>query len=58
MFFNPIFRMKIEITTHSGVSSYDFKTDEVTLTEAIKQIEILLLLSGYCFDGELEIVRK
>jgi len=49
--------MKIEITHYGHKASYEFGQEDVTLEDLLYHLEKLLKLTGYNFDGELEIVK-
>jgi hypothetical protein len=50
--------MKIEITHYGNIASYEFGHDDVTLEDLVYHLDKLLKLTGYHFDGELEIVKE
>ena len=50
--------MKIEITSYGNKSTYEFDHDDVTLDDLVYHLDKLLKLTGYTFDGELEIVNE
>jgi hypothetical protein len=49
--------MKIEITHYGHKASYEFDHEDVTLDDLLYHLDKLLKLTGYTFDGELEIVE-
>ena len=49
--------MKIEITHYGSKASYDFDREDVELDDLIYHIEHLIRLTGYNFNGTLEIVN-
>ncbi len=49
--------MKIEITHYGHKSSYEFEHEDVTLEDLLYHLERLIRLTGYSFDGTLEIVN-
>jgi hypothetical protein len=49
--------MKIEITHYGHKASYEFDHEDVDLDDLVYHIEKLIRLTGYSFDGELEIVK-
>jgi transcriptional antiterminator len=50
--------MKIEITHYGHKASYEFEHDDVTLEDLLYHVERVIRLTGYEFDGNLEIVNK
>ena len=50
--------MKIEITHYSNKASYEFGHEDVTLEDLLYHIEHLIKLTGYAFEGKLEIVNE
>jgi len=50
--------MKIEITQYGHKSTYEFEHEDVTLDDLVYHLDKLLKLTGYTFDGELEIVNE
>lgn len=50
--------MKIEITHYESKASYEFDHEDVTLDDLLYHLDKLLKLTGYTFDGELEIVNE
>ena len=50
--------MKIEITHYGHKASYEFEHDDVDLEDLIYHIEKLIRLTGYEFNGRLEIVNE
>ncbi len=50
--------MKIEITHYGHKASYEFEHDDVDLEDLIYHIEKLIRLTGYEFNGRLEIVKE
>jgi len=50
--------MKIEITHYGHKASYEFDNDDVDLEDLIYHIEKLIRLTGYEFNGRLEIVKE
>jgi hypothetical protein len=50
--------MKIEITHYGHKASYEFDNDDVDLEDLIYHIEKLIRLTGYEFNGRLEIVNE
>lgn len=50
--------MKIEITHYGHKASYEFENEDVTLDDLVYHLDKLLKLTGYTFDGELEIVNE
>jgi hypothetical protein len=50
--------MKIEITQYGCKASYDFDREDVTLEDLVYHLDKLLKLTGYHFDGSLEIVNE
>lgn len=50
--------MKIEITHYGHKASYEFDNDDVDLEDLIYHIEKLIRLTGYEFNGTLEIVKE
>ena len=50
--------MKIEITHYGHKSTYEFEHDDVDLEDLIYHIEKLIRLTGYEFNGRLEIVKE
>lgn len=50
--------MKIEITQYGHKASYEFDHEEVDLEELIYHLEKLIRLTGYHFDGTLQIVNE
>lgn len=51
-------KMKIEITHYGHKASYEFEHEDVTLDDLVYHLDKLLKLTGYTFDGELEIVNE
>jgi hypothetical protein len=49
--------MKIEITHYGHKASYEFDHEDVTLEDLLFHLDKLLKLTGYSFDGELEISK-
>ncbi len=49
--------MKIEITHYGHKASYEFEHEDVTLEDLIYHVEKLIKLTGYDFNGTLEIVK-
>jgi len=49
--------MKIEITHYGNKASYEFEHEDVELEDLIYHIEQLIRLTGYHFDGTLEIIK-
>ncbi len=49
--------MKIEITQYGHKSTYEFEHDDVDLEELLFYIERVIRLTGYEFNGTLEIVK-
>jgi transcriptional antiterminator len=50
--------MKIEITHYGHKSSYEFEHEDVTLEDLVYHLDKLLKLTGYHFEGKLEIVNE
>jgi transcriptional antiterminator len=50
--------MKIEITHYGNKASYEFDHEDVTLEDLVYHLERLIRLTGYHFDGTLEIVNE
>lgn len=50
--------MKIEITQYGHKSTYEFDHEDVPLDEVIFYLERLIRLTGYEFEGNLEIVNE
>ena len=50
--------MKIEITQYGHKSTYEFDNEEVALDELLYYLERLIRLTGYHFNGTLEIVNQ
>lgn len=50
--------MKIEITQYGHKSTYEFDHEDVDLEELLFYIERVIRLTGYEFDGHLEIVNE
>ena len=50
--------MKIEITHYGHKASYEFEQEDVTLEDLLYHLGILIKLTGYSFDGTLEIVNQ
>lgn len=48
--------MKIEIT-HYGKATYEFENEDVTIDDLVYQLDRLIRLVGYSFDGELQITE-
>ena len=48
--------MKIEITQYGHKSTYEFEHEDVDLEELLFYIERVIRLTGYEFNGHLEIV--
>jgi hypothetical protein len=49
--------MKIEITHYGHKASYEFDHEDVNLDDLLFHLDKLLKLTGYSFDGELEISK-
>jgi hypothetical protein len=49
--------MKIKITHYGNKASYEFEHEDVTLEDLVYHLDKLLKLTGYHFDGSLEIVK-
>jgi len=49
--------MKIEITHYGNKASYEFDHEDVELEDLVYHLEKLIRLTGYHFDGSLEIVN-
>jgi transcriptional antiterminator len=49
--------MKIEITHYGHKASYEFEHEDVTLEDLIYHVEKLIKLTGYDFNGTLQIVK-
>lgn len=49
--------MKITIEHYDKKFVYE-ALDEITLSELLRDMEGLIKLMGYCFDGELDIVEQ
>jgi hypothetical protein len=47
--------MKIEITHYGCKASYEFEHEDVTLEDLLYHVEKLIKLTGYDFNGTLEI---
>ena len=50
--------MKIEITHYGHKASYEFDHEDVKLEDLVYHLERLIRLTGYHFDGTLEIVNE
>lgn len=50
--------MKIEITQYGHKSTYEFDNEDVELDELLFYVEGVIRLTGYEFDGHLEIVNE
>jgi hypothetical protein len=50
--------MKIEITHYGHKASYEFDHEDVTLEDLLFHLDKLLKLTGYNFNGTLEIVNE
>lgn len=50
--------MKIEITQYGHKSTYEFDHEDVPLGEVIYYLERLIRLTGYEFEGHLQIVNE
>jgi hypothetical protein len=50
--------MKIEINHYGHKASYEFDHEGVTLEDLLYHIEHLIRLTGYNFNGTLEIVNE
>ena len=49
--------MKIEITHYGHKASYEFDHEDVELEDLVYHLERLIRLTGYNFNGTLEIVN-
>ena len=49
--------MKIEITHYGHKATYEFEHEDVTLEDLLYHVERVIRLTGYEFDGRLEIVK-
>lgn len=50
--------MKIEITHYGHKASYEFEHEDVTLEDLLYHVERVIRLTGFEFDGHLEIVNE
>jgi hypothetical protein len=50
--------MKIEITHYGDKASFEFNHEDVELVDLLYHIEKLIRLTGYNFEGRLEIVNQ
>ena len=50
--------MKIEITHYGNKSTYEFAHEDVDLDELLIVMERLIKLTGFHFDGTLQIVEN
>jgi hypothetical protein len=50
--------MKVEITQYGHTSSYEFEHEDVDLDDLLYYLERLIKLTGYHFDGSLQIINE